>query len=175
MVAIALINSGAGDFGNEEMIGHHLDSLYCGNTGEEFKWSVDKRPQIFSFSALPKDRLLHEWFNHNGEQFARLHQSIRSSAEAYADANVTMRRDGDAVVWWPFTQHQLVAKEDVNFIESCSGDYYKVLKTPPVQDAGILDDFAMCSFLILIYSHFMFDMCSAKNACKLCRYVRWEC
>jgi hypothetical protein len=101
---VALIEPpGRQTFGNSDMIQHHIDSHFDttqGSNKQVFDFSASIKPKVFSFSPLPKDQLLHEWFSQNNIQFAALLQSVRESVSMEIKSYAIMRETGKDMIWY---------------------------------------------------------------------------
>ena len=133
--AIALIDPpGNEQFGNSEFIEHHMNSIYCDNNNNEFAWNTNDKPTVHRFSSIPTNKsvLLHDWFNTNNPAFNNLYRKLVLSIKTEYQNYIYMRKSGINHIWWPFTQHQTIKDENINFIESSHGDYFKLVSSHPI-------------------------------------------
>jgi bifunctional dethiobiotin synthetase / adenosylmethionine---8-amino-7-oxononanoate aminotransferase len=142
--AIVMIeHPGTNKYGNVVMIREHLERSLSsspvtgdnGDYGTTPKWAVNSVPKVFRMFPLPSEKLLHNWFKENSDQFGALFDHLASSVEEDTRRLMAMRRDGQSAVWWPFTQHATVGDGDVTFIESAHGDQFRVV-TPETRTAA---------------------------------------
>lgn len=134
--AIVMIeHPGTNKYGNVLMIREHLERslsstevvMENGDYGKTPKWAVNKVPKVFRMFPLPSEKLLHKWFRENSGQFEALFDHIAAAVEDEMKRLMSMRRDGQEIVWWPFTQHASIGDGDVTFIESAHGDQFRVV------------------------------------------------
>ena len=147
--AIVMIeHPGTNKYGNVLMIREHLErslssssSHFSNAESGEYrslpKWGVNRVPKVFRMFPLPSEKLLHNWFRENSDEFGALFDHIAEAVDEETRRLMAMRRDGQDIVWWPFTQHASVGDGDVTFIESAHGDSFRVVKpvvgsAPPV-------------------------------------------
>jgi bifunctional dethiobiotin synthetase / adenosylmethionine---8-amino-7-oxononanoate aminotransferase len=121
--------------GNSLAIQRHLDTCYRtipgdlqAEAGKSPSWSMQTAPKVFCLSPMPTDRqsLLHGWFQQNEPTFGEILQWVESSISESWHHYETMIREGANYVWWPFTDHDKVAPNDISFIESAHGDHYRL-------------------------------------------------
>ena len=134
--AIVMIeHPGTNKYGNVLMIREHLErslsstevAMENEDYGKTPKWAVNKVPKVFRMLPLPSEKLLHNWFRENSDQFEALFDHIAAAVEEEMKRLMSMRRDGQEIVWWPFTQHASIGDGDVTFIESAHGDQFRVV------------------------------------------------
>lgn len=138
--AIVMIeHPGTNKYGNVLMIREHLErslsssSSYFENAetskpGSIPKWGVNSVPKVFRMLPLPSEKLLHNWFRENSDEFGALFDHVAEAVDEETRRLMAMRTDGQEIVWWPFTQHASVGDNDVTFIESAHGDSFRVVK-----------------------------------------------
>ena len=136
--AIVMIeHPGTNKYGNVLMIRDHLERSLSstshfpegnGDYGSTAKWAVNRVPKVFRMLPLPSEKLLHSWFKENSDEFGALFDHIAAAVDEETKRLMAMRRDGQDIVWWPFTQHASVGDDDVTFIESAHGDSFRVVK-----------------------------------------------
>ena len=134
--AIVMIeHPGSNKYGNVLMIREHLQRSLSSSTvigencepGSAPKWAVNSVPKVFRMFPLPSEKLLHNWFRENSDQFDALFDHIAASVEDETRRLMEMRKDGQETVWWPFTQHAAIGDGEVTFIESAHGDQFRVV------------------------------------------------
>ena len=137
--AIVMIeHPGTNKYGNVLMIREHLERSLSSSSafpntensdyGSMPKWAVNKVPKVFRMFPLPSDKLLHNWFRENSDEFSALFDHLAEAVDEETSRLMNMRKEGQEIVWWPFTQHASVGDGDVTFIESAHGDSFRVVK-----------------------------------------------
>ena len=141
--AIVMIeHPGTNKYGNVVMIREHLErSLSFTSTPDINEngakaftppWAVNNVPKVFRMFPLPSDKLLHNWFRENSDEFEALFDHVASAVDDENSRLMAMRNHGQDLVWWPFTQHASVDDGNVTFIESAHGDKFRVLSPTPL-------------------------------------------
>ncbi|KAK9715528.1 hypothetical protein RND81_06G170700 [Saponaria officinalis] len=82
----------------------------------------------------PSDNLM-EWFDKSSDVFASLKQILLSSFSDRVKRLHTLREKAGDILWWPFTQHQLVPKEKVTVIDSRCGEKFAIHKVDNLDPA----------------------------------------
>lgn len=79
---------------------------------------------------LPQDpnENLAEWFAIAEETFAQLRSVLESSHLKRLRRLEEMPKKASQILWWPFTQHDLVPEESITLIDSRLGDNFSVYK-----------------------------------------------
>jgi dethiobiotin synthetase/adenosylmethionine--8-amino-7-oxononanoate aminotransferase len=130
--AIVMIQHSGTQYGNLEMIRDHLErslsSLGANKSPVMEKWTVNSVPKVFGMSPLPTEKLLHQWYKDNANNFGALFDHLAAAAREETVRLMAMRRAGKDIVWWPFTQHAAVGEGDITFIESAHGDQFRVVQ-----------------------------------------------
>lgn len=140
--AIALIDPpGDEKYGNLELIDHYLSSVYCDKSGVEFEYNLSKKPLVCSFSALPRNTLLHDWYKENQASFNGLFKYVNQAINSEMNEYLKMKTASQSV-WWPFTQHSQVSDADIFLVESAHKDHYKMVeqRMPPGKRADETGD-----------------------------------
>jgi bifunctional dethiobiotin synthetase / adenosylmethionine---8-amino-7-oxononanoate aminotransferase len=144
--AIVMIeHPGTNKYGNVVMIREHLERSLSfsshshtdesGNHSPSPPWAVNNVPKVFRMFPLPSDKLLHHWFRENSDEFNALFDHIESAVGGETKRLMSMRRDGQESVWWPFTQHASIDDGNVTLIESAHGDKFRVVAPVPQTEA----------------------------------------
>ena len=172
--AIVMIeHPGTNKYGNVVMIREHLErSLSFPSTSDINEngakafappWAVNNVPKVFRMFPLPSDKLLHNWFIENSDEFEALFDHVSSAVADENNRLMAMRKHGQDVVWWPFTQHASVDDGNVTFIESAHGDKFRVLSPTPLPSAEvvILDNLDDQSLKSNVTVNDLFDGCGS--------------
>ncbi|KAL9224591.1 hypothetical protein vseg_000611 [Gypsophila vaccaria] len=88
------------------------------------------RVPVLVLPPIPQDpsNNLMEWFDESSDVFASLKQILLSSFSDRVKRLHTLREKAGDILWWPFTQHQLVHKEKVTVIDSRCGEKFAIHK-----------------------------------------------
>lgn len=80
--------------------------------------------------SLPQDpnENLAEWFAIAEETFSQLRNVLESSHLKRLRRLEEMPKKASQILWWPFTQHDLVPEESITLIDSRLGDNFSVYK-----------------------------------------------
>lgn len=85
---------------------------------------------VLVLPSIPQDLSddLMEWFDAARGIFDSLMKTmLLAHSERIKRLHEMPKKAGD-VIWWPFTQHNLVSEEDVTVIDSRCGDKFAVFK-----------------------------------------------
>jgi dethiobiotin synthetase/adenosylmethionine--8-amino-7-oxononanoate aminotransferase len=85
---------------------------------------------VLVLPPLPQDpnENLAEWFAIAEETFAQLRSVLESSHLKRLRRLEEMPKKASQILWWPFTQHDLVPEESITLIDSRLGDNFSVYK-----------------------------------------------
>lgn len=88
------------------------------------------RIPVLVLPPLPQDpnENLAEWFAIAEETFAELRHVLENSHLKRLRRLEEMPKKASQILWWPFTQHDLVPEESITLIDSCLGDNFSVYK-----------------------------------------------
>lgn len=92
---------------------------------------------------LPQDpnENLAEWFAVAEETFAQLRSVLESSHLKRLRRLEEMPKKASQILWWPFTQHDLVPEESITLIDSRLGDNFSVYKVNLMRPGYCLPNF----------------------------------
>lgn len=92
---------------------------------------------------LPQDpnENLAEWFAIAEETFAQLRSVLESSHLKRLRRLEEMPKKASQILWWPFTQHDLVPEESITLIDSRLGDNFSVYKVNLMRPGYCLPNF----------------------------------
>ncbi|XP_074273689.1 bifunctional dethiobiotin synthetase/7,8-diamino-pelargonic acid aminotransferase, mitochondrial [Silene latifolia] len=92
----------------------------------------------------PSDNLM-EWFEKSEDVFASLKQILLSTFSDRVQRLHVMREKAGDILWWPFTQHQLVPKEKITVIDSRCGENFAIHKVQDHNVNVIAEQFDACA------------------------------
>ncbi|KAL2928922.1 Bifunctional dethiobiotin synthetase/7 8-diamino-pelargonic acid aminotransferase mitochondrial [Bienertia sinuspersici] len=75
----------------------------------------------------PSDDLIN-WFDESHDVFTSLKQILLSAFSDRVKRLHDLKKKAEDILWWPFTQHQLVPKEKITVIDSRCGESFAVHK-----------------------------------------------
>lgn len=75
----------------------------------------------------PKDDLT-DWFSESSSAFSSLKDSLQSFHSRRVQRLNSMQRKSKDLLWWPFTQHDLVPVDSVTVIDSRFGENFSAYK-----------------------------------------------
>lgn len=88
------------------------------------------RVPVFVLPPIPKDPSndLMEWFCESASIFSSLQETMISFHSERIQRLRSMKRKARNILWWPFTQHDLVPEELVTVIDSRCGESFSIHK-----------------------------------------------
>lgn len=88
------------------------------------------RIPVLVLPSIPQDLSddLMEWYDNARVVFDSLVQTMISAHSERIKRLHDMPKKARDVIWWPFTQHNLVTEEDVTVIDSRCGENFSVFK-----------------------------------------------
>ncbi|KAH9622480.1 hypothetical protein KSS87_015243 [Heliosperma pusillum] len=92
----------------------------------------------------PSDNLM-EWYDQSEDVFASLKQILLSAFSDRVQRLHAMREKAGDILWWPFTQHQLVPKQKITVIDSRCGENFAIHKVHDHDVNVIAEQFDACA------------------------------
>ena len=153
---IVLIDSDDGlsdQYGNAAFLDEYFQKLHAKSTS-----SLTETPHVIRLTPIPSDKSipLNEWFDKNQSSFSIINNLLDSFIFDYDQKLLQMHHQGMHRVWWPFTQHQNVSKNDVTLIESAQQDDFHTI-TSFEQEHQISDEV----YVNGLATRNMFDACAS--------------
>ena len=111
-------------YGNAAFLLQYFLKLHAKSTT-----SLMEVPHVVRLTAFPSDKSipLNEWFDRNQSTFTEINTLLDWFIFSYNQNLLQMHSRGMHRVWWPFTQHQNVSKNDVTLIESAQKDDFHTI------------------------------------------------
>lgn len=106
-----------------------LEDQGLANDGSLLSYLQNGLP-VLVLPPVPQDLSdnLMEWYDESHDVFASLKQILLSAFSERVNRLHDLRKKAGDILWWPFTQHQLVPKEKVTVIDSRCGENFAVHK-----------------------------------------------
>uniref|UniRef100_A0A0E0AST9 Dethiobiotin synthase n=1 Tax=Oryza glumipatula TaxID=40148 RepID=A0A0E0AST9_9ORYZ len=103
-----------------------------------------KRVPVHVLPPIPEDPKddLTDWFSESSSAFSSLKDSLQSFHSRRVQRLNSMQRKSKDLLWWPFTQHDLVPVDSVTVIDSRFGENFSAYK---VKDKTIVPQFDACA------------------------------
>uniref|UniRef100_A0A0E0EBT1 Bifunctional dethiobiotin synthetase/7,8-diamino-pelargonic acid aminotransferase, mitochondrial n=1 Tax=Oryza meridionalis TaxID=40149 RepID=A0A0E0EBT1_9ORYZ len=103
-----------------------------------------KRVPVHVLPPIPEDPKddLTDWFSESSSAFSSLKDSLQSFHSRRVQRLNSMQRKSKYLLWWPFTQHDLVPVDSVTVIDSRFGENFSAYK---VKDKTIVPQFDACA------------------------------
>uniref|UniRef100_A0A0D3GXX9 Adenosylmethionine-8-amino-7-oxononanoate aminotransferase n=1 Tax=Oryza barthii TaxID=65489 RepID=A0A0D3GXX9_9ORYZ len=103
-----------------------------------------KRVPVHVLPPIPEDPKddLTDWFSESSSAFSSLKDSLQSFHSRRIQRLNSMQRKSKDLLWWPFTQHDLVPVDSVTVIDSRFGENFLAYK---VKDKKIVPQFDACA------------------------------
>jgi len=88
------------------------------------------RVHVHSLPQIPEDPLddLTDWFSESSSVFNVLKDALQSFHLNRIERLNSMQRKSKDLLWWPFTQHNLVPQDSVTVIDSRCGENFSAYK-----------------------------------------------
>ena len=88
------------------------------------------RVHVHSLPQIPEDPLddLTDWFSESSSVFNVLKDALQSFYLNRIERLNSMQRKSKDLLWWPFTQHNLVPQDSVTVIDSRCGENFSAYK-----------------------------------------------
>ena len=88
------------------------------------------RTPVLVLPSLPEDpnKNLEDWFGLAEGKFLELRVILENAHFERLRRLEEMPKKASDILWWPFTQHDLVAQDSVTLIDSRSGEDFSVFK-----------------------------------------------
>lgn len=85
---------------------------------------------MLALPQIPEDPLddLTDWFSKSSLVFNLLKDALRSFHSTRIERLNSMQRKSKDLLWWPFTQHNLVPQDSVTVIDSRCGENFSSCK-----------------------------------------------
>ena len=110
---------------NADYLREYFSKLHSKSTS-----ALAETPEVFRLSPLPDRTIpLHGWFHKNETTFTKINQRLDAFISSYNERLLHMLQEGTRNIWWPFTQHRNVSKNDVTLIESAQRDHFHTIKS----------------------------------------------
>ncbi|AQK40716.1 Bifunctional dethiobiotin synthetase/78-diamino-pelargonic acid aminotransferase mitochondrial [Zea mays] len=102
------------------------------------------RVHVLILPQIPEDPLddLTDWFSESSSIFIFLKDELQSFHSRRIERLNSMQRKSKALLWWPFTQHNLVPQDSVTVIDSRYGENFSVYK---IKDKMLIPQFDACA------------------------------
>ncbi|CAI9098544.1 OLC1v1035210C1 [Oldenlandia corymbosa var. corymbosa] len=91
---------------------------------------LQNRVPVILLPAVPQDMSdnLLEWFEKSQPVFNSVKEMLLSAFQERTQKLLEMPKRGRDILWWPFTQHELVPEENVTVIDSRCGENFAIYK-----------------------------------------------
>ena len=88
------------------------------------------RVHVLGLPQIPEDPLddLTDWFSESSSVFNVLKDALQSFYLNRIERLNSMQRKSKDLLWWPFTQHNLVPQDSVTVIDSLCGENFSAYK-----------------------------------------------
>jgi hypothetical protein len=88
------------------------------------------RVHVLALPQIPEDPLddLTDWFSESSSVFIVLKDALQSFHLNRNEQLNSMQRKSKDLLWWPFTQHNLVPQDSVTVIDSRCGENFSAYK-----------------------------------------------
>jgi len=88
------------------------------------------RVHVLGLPQIPEDPLddLTDWFSESSSVFNVLKDALQSFHLNRIERLNSMQRKSKDLLWWPFTQHNLVPQDSVTVIDSRCGENFSAYK-----------------------------------------------
>jgi dethiobiotin synthetase/adenosylmethionine--8-amino-7-oxononanoate aminotransferase len=88
------------------------------------------RVHVLGLPQIPEDPLddLTDWFSESSSVFNVLKDALQSFYLNRIERLNSMQRKSKDLLWWPFTQHNLVPQDSVTVIDSRCGENFSAYK-----------------------------------------------
>lgn len=114
--------------------GYDIDAIIlsdCGLANEERLLAyLQHRVPVMVLPSIPQDANdgLIPWYIQSGRVFSQLQQVLERASFKKIRRLRGMQKKAALHLWWPFTQHSLVAEHEITVIDSRSGDNFMIYK-----------------------------------------------
>jgi len=98
------------------------------------------RVHVLTLPQIPEDPSddLTDWFSESSSAFNFLKDALQSFHSRRIERLNSMQRKSKDLLWWPFTQHNLVPQESVTVIDSRCAENFSVYKVCPLSSSAPL-------------------------------------
>jgi dethiobiotin synthetase/adenosylmethionine--8-amino-7-oxononanoate aminotransferase len=98
------------------------------------------RAPVLVLPPIPEDPSddLTDWFCESSSVFGLLKDALQSFHSTRIQRLNSMQRKSKDLLWWPFTQHNLVPVDSVTVIDSRCGESFSAYKVCPTSTSKIL-------------------------------------
>jgi bifunctional dethiobiotin synthetase / adenosylmethionine---8-amino-7-oxononanoate aminotransferase len=105
---------------------------------------------VLTLPQIPEDPLddLTDWFSESSSIFIFLKDELQSFHSRRIERLNNMQRKSKALLWWPFTQHNLVPQDSVTVIDSRYGENFSVYKVCPLSSSTLSSFFLQKKFVM---------------------------
>ena len=95
---------------------------------------------MLTLPQIPEDPSddLTDWFSESSSAFSFLKDALQSFHSRRIERLNSMQRKSKDLLWWPFTQHNLVPQDSVTVIYSRCGENFSVYKVFPLSSSTLL-------------------------------------
>ncbi|XP_021304673.1 bifunctional dethiobiotin synthetase/7,8-diamino-pelargonic acid aminotransferase, mitochondrial isoform X2 [Sorghum bicolor] len=102
------------------------------------------RVHVLTLPQVPEDPSddLTDWFSESSSAFNSLKDALQSFHSRRIERLNSMQRKSKDLLWWPFTQHNLVPQDSVTVIDSRCGENFSVYK---IKDKMLVPQFDACA------------------------------